>query len=113
MSRLLSLGLSLLLGLGTDGVLHAQAAPDAAGGDHVGRPHGRMGRFSRLDGPPAPAFIRDSLEVRGKELQQYTQRYDSHMATTKALRDSVRSGVQAAHAAYEKGDQSEARSGRE
>src|SRR5215208_3823507 len=113
MSRVLSLGLSLLLGFGTAGVAHAQGAPDTAGGDHAGRPHGHMARFSRLNGPPAPAFMRDSLQVSGKQLQQYTQRYDSHMAATKALRDSVRSSLQTAHAGYEKGDRSEAVSERE
>jgi Spy/CpxP family protein refolding chaperone len=110
MSRALSFGLSLMLGIGTAGVAYAQGASDVAGGDHAGRHHGRMVRL--LDGPPAPAFMRDSLKVSGKELQQYTHRYDTHMAATKALRDSVRSGVRTAHAAYEKGG-SEARSGRE
>jgi len=57
--------------------------------------------------------MRDSLQVSGKELQQYTKLYDSHMAATKPLRDSVRSSVQAARAAYDKGDRSEAQAGRE
>jgi hypothetical protein len=65
-----------------------------------------------LEGPPAPAFMRDSLQVSGKQLQQYTQRYQSHMAATKASRDSVRSSMQAARAAFEKGDRSAARTSR-
>jgi Spy/CpxP family protein refolding chaperone len=69
-----------------------------------------MFRSGSLEGPPAPAIMRDSIEVTGKELQQYTQRYDSHMAATKAVRDSLRSTMQAARAAFEKGDRSEARS---
>jgi Spy/CpxP family protein refolding chaperone len=56
--------------------------------------------------------MRDSIRVSGKELQQYTEQYDSHMAATKPIRDSVRTGMQAVRAAYEKGDREAARAGR-
>src|SRR6187455_505722 len=102
-------GFPLLLGLSA-GVAHAQGSSDP----HAGPPHHHhMQRSSTLDGPPAPAVLRDSIQLSGKALQQYTQRYDSHMASTKASRDSIRAGMQAARDAYEKGDRSEAQSRRE
>ena len=105
-------GLPLLLGLSA-GVAHAQGSADPSG-DHAGPPHHHhMQRSATLDGPPAPAVLRDSIQLSGKALQQYTQRYDSHMASTKASRDSLRASMQAARAAYEKGDRSEAQSRRE
>lgn len=105
-------GLPLLLGLSA-GVAHAQGSSDPSG-DHAGPPHHHhMQRSATLGGPPAPAVLRDSIQLSGKALQQYTQRYDSHMASTKASRDSLRLSMQAARAAYEKGDRSEAQSRRE
>jgi hypothetical protein len=113
-SLVLLLSLPLLLALGTIGSAHAQTRSDSSSkADESGPPHRRMLRFGALEGPPAPVFMRDSLEVTGKELQQYTQRYESHMAATKASRDSVRSSMQAARAAFEKGDRSAARTQRE
>jgi Spy/CpxP family protein refolding chaperone len=106
-------GIALLVGLGTVGTAHAQRSTEPGSGDHAGPSHGRMLRSGRLEGPPAPAFMRDSIRVGGKELQQYTQQYDSHMAATKPIRDSVRAGMQAVRAAYEKGDREAARAGRE
>ncbi|MFL5546936.1 MAG: hypothetical protein ACJ8AQ_05200 [Gemmatimonadales bacterium] len=105
-------GFPLLLGLGA-GAAQAQGSSDPAG-DHGGPPHHHhMQRSAALDGPPAPAILRDSIQLSGKALQQYTQRYESHMASTKASRDSLRASMQAARAAFEKGDRSEARSRRE
>ena len=104
--------LALLIGLGIAGPAHAQRGTDPASGDHVRPSHGRMIRFGRLEGPPAPGIMRDSIRVSGKELQQYTEQYDSHMAATKPIRDSVRAGMQAVRAAYEKGDREAARAGR-
>ena len=105
-------GLPLLLGLSA-GVAQAQGGSDPSG-DHAGPPHHhKMQRSAALDGPPAPAVLRDSIQLSGKALQQYTQRYESHMASTKASRDSLRASMQAARAAFEKGDRSEAQSPRE
>jgi len=95
-------GLPLLLGLSA-GVAQAQGGSDPSG-DHAGPPHHHnMQRSAALDGPPAPAVVRDSIQLSGKALQQYTQRYESHMASTKASRDSLRASMQAARAAFEKG----------
>ena len=105
-------GLTLLLGLSA-GMAQAQGSSDPSG-DHAGPPHHHnMQRSAALDGPPAPAVLRDSIQLSGKALQQYTQRYESHMASTKASRDSLRASMQAARAAFEKGDRSEAQSRRE
>jgi hypothetical protein len=91
----------LLLGVGT-GVAQAQGGSDPAG-DHGRPPHHHMQRSAALDGPPAPAVLRDSIQLSGKGLQQYTQRYESHMSATKASRDSLKAGLQAARSAFEKG----------
>jgi hypothetical protein len=105
-------GVPLLFGLGT-GVAQAQGSSDPTG-DHASPPHHHnMQRSAALDGPPAPAVLRDSIQLSGKALQQYTQRYESHMASTRASRDSLRASMQAARAAFEKGDRSEAESRRE
>jgi Spy/CpxP family protein refolding chaperone len=104
--------LALLVGL-IAAPAHAQRSTDQASGDQVRPSHGRVFRSGRVDGPPSPAFMRDSIRVSGKELQQYTQQYDSHIAATKPIRDSVRASMQAMRAAYEKGDREEARAGRE
>jgi len=72
-----------------------------------------MQRSAALDGPPAPAVLQDSIQLSGKALQQYSQRYESHMAATKSSRDSLRANMMAARAAFEKGDRAEAQSRRE
>jgi hypothetical protein len=101
----------LLLGVGT-GVAQAQGGSDPAG-DHGRPPHHHMQRSAALDGPPAPAVLRDSIQLSGKGLQQYTQRYESHMSATKASRDSLKAGLQAARSAFEKGNRSEVQSRRD
>jgi Spy/CpxP family protein refolding chaperone len=72
-----------------------------------------MFRSSTLEGPPSPGFMRDSIQVSGKQLQQYTQSYDSYTASTKGTRDSLRTSVQAVRAAYQSGDRAQARTRRE
>lgn len=115
--RHLTLGIlvtALLIGLAAAPPAAAQnSQPDSSRAGEVGSPHGRMIRFAAVEGPPAPAFMRDSIQVTGKQLQQYTQRYDSHMRATQPLRDSLRTSMQAARAAFEKGDRSEAHSRRD
>jgi Spy/CpxP family protein refolding chaperone len=110
---ILMLLVPLLLGMGLAGPAGAQTAADTSrGGDHWPE-HRSMHRMGAVDGPPSPTFMRDSIRVTSKELQQYSQRYQTHMAATKTLRDSVRTSLQSMRAAYEKGDRSEARSGRD
>jgi hypothetical protein len=105
--------LPVLLGIVSIKPARAQATADTSkAGDHWG-PHGHMLGRGPMAGPPAPAFMRDSIQVSGKELQQYTQRYNSHMAATKPLRDSVRTSMEAVRAAFEKGDRSDIRSQRD
>jgi Spy/CpxP family protein refolding chaperone len=103
----------LLLGIGLAGTARAQATADSSRGPDQWSEHRHMHRMGAVDGPPSPNFMRDSIQVTGKELQLYSQRYQTHMAATKTLRDSVRTSLQSMRAAYEKGDRSEARSGRD
>jgi hypothetical protein len=106
------IGLPLLLGFGT-GVAQAQGSSNPAG-DHAGPPHHQhTQRSAALDGPPAPAVLQNSIQLSGKALEQYSQRYESHMAVTKVSRDSLRANMQAARAAFEKGDRTEAQSRRD
>jgi hypothetical protein len=106
------IGVPLLFGLGA-GVAQAQGSSDPAA-DRAGPPHHHnMQRSASLDGPLSPAVLQDSIQLSGKALQQYTQRYESYIASTRATRDSLRASMQAAHAAFEKGDRSEAQSRRE
>ena len=105
--------LGILVGLGIAGPAEAQRGTDRAGGAQVPLSHRHMHPSGRVEGPPVPAFMRDSIGVSGKELQQYTEQYDSHMAATKPIRDSVRASMQAVRTAYEKGDRDAAGAARE
>jgi hypothetical protein len=44
--------------------------------------------------------------VTGAPLEQYTRRYDSHMAATKSERDSLRSAMDSLQSAFRSGDRS-------
>jgi hypothetical protein len=110
--RSLMLLVPLLLGIVLTGPAQAQGSDSAGAGDHSG-PHGHMLGHGAMAAPPSPSFMRDSIQVSGKELQQYTQRYNSHMAATKPLRDSLRTSMQSARAAFDKGNRSEASSQRD
>jgi predicted nucleic acid-binding protein len=98
------LGLTLLLGLGMTQVAGAQAAASAV--PSRTQPGQEMHRFGPLEGPPFPAFMKDSLQVTGKALDRYTDRYQRYMAETKALRDSIRTNDEALRNAKQKGDTS-------
>jgi hypothetical protein len=68
---------------------------------------------SRLEGPPAPATLRDSIGLSTEQVERYTQRYSTYMAQTKPARDSLRTTMKEVRAAYESGDRSEARGRRD
>jgi ribosomal protein S20 len=106
----LGLGLALLLGVASSPF--AQSAP--GGGDQGrGGPGGHHRMGSRLEGPPAPATLRDSVGLSAQQVDRYSQRYSAYMAETKPARDSVRTSMKEVRAAFESGDRSEARSRRE
>jgi hypothetical protein len=85
------------------------------GGEHMGRPGGghRMVSRETVDGPASPAIMRDSISLSSNQLQQYSSRYASHMASTRVERDSLRTNLQAMRTAFENGDRSAARARRE
>src|SRR4051812_15281344 len=105
------LGLGLALLLGVAGSPFAQSAPGGQYSEHG--PGGRHRIASRLEGPPAPATLRDSVGLSPAEVQRYTQRYTTYMAQTKPARDSLRTTMKEVRAAYQSGDRSEARGRRE
>jgi hypothetical protein len=57
--------------------------------------------------------MRDSIKVTGAALDQYTKRYDSHIAATKPARDSLRKAVQEMRSSFKSGDRSGGREGRQ
>jgi heavy-metal resistance protein len=99
------LGLSLALLLGVAGSPFAQSGP--GGGDPEGGPGGH--HRTRLEGPPAPATLRDSIGLNPQQVERYTQRYSTYMAETKPARDSLRATMKEIRTAFESGDRSEAR----
>jgi hypothetical protein len=86
------------------------AEPGGGGMRHRGGGH-RMISRQVLEGPPAPAILRDSIGLSGDQLQRYAQRYSNYVAETGPVRDSLRTSLQAMRAAFESGDRSGARSG--
>lgn len=111
---ILSLGIPMILALGFVNSPFAQSTPGGygPGGPGTIRGGGGLGGGDRR-GPASPAIMRDSIGLSGDKLQQYTRRYESHMANTKPARDSLRASVQAVRAAFESGDRSAARAQRD
>jgi hypothetical protein len=66
-----------------------------------------------IEGPLAPAVLQDSAGVRGKELEEYAQRYASLMAATRPARDSLRVTMQTIRTAFDRGDRAAARDQRQ
>jgi hypothetical protein len=62
-----------------------------------------------LEGPPAPAILRDSIGLSGDQLQHYSQQYSNYIAETGPARDSLRTAMQGMRADVQKGDRSAAR----
>jgi hypothetical protein len=96
-------------GYGPDG---GGIRPRGGGGGYMGRHGGgehRMPTTSDLEGPPSPAIMRDSISLNTTQVQQYAKRYADHMASTSVERDSLRTEVQAARAAFQDGDRTAGR----
>ena len=102
-------GLPLLLAIGSPRSSWAQNAPTHQRDSASSGPR----KEHRQMGPVAPAILRDSIGVTGSALQQYTRRYDSHMAATKPARDSLRSAMQEMRSSFKRGDRSAARDRRQ
>jgi hypothetical protein len=116
---LLSVGLSIILVAGLVRSPFAQSGPgnspdpsSQAGqsdrGEHMGPPGHHMAGMEAAEGPASPAILRDTVQLSGDKLQQYTKRYDAYMASTKVARDSLRANLQAIRSAFQSGDRSAA-----
>jgi hypothetical protein len=104
------LGLTLALMVGVAGSPFAQSGPREYGPGHGSGGHHRMSGRQALEGPPAPAILRDSIGVSGAQLDRYAKQYSSYMAQTKPARDSLQTTMKAMRAAYESGERSQAHS---
>lgn len=101
-------GLPVLLSIGSAApALSQTAAPEA------GAAHSEPKRGVHHKGPVAPAVLRDSIGVTGSKLEQYTRRYDAHMAATKPTRDSLRTALQSLRSSSPTEDRSTTRERRQ
>ena len=103
---------------------HAQVPPGGVedggvygggmGGRGMGRHGGMMGGSWRgrmefptqeeIEGPPTPAALRDLVGLDEAGSARYTARYTSHMDTTSAARDSLRTAMRGLRDARDAGD---------
>jgi hypothetical protein len=122
--RLLSVGLPLILVAGLARSPFAQSGPgnsaeprnqpgQSTWGEHLGPPRHHMAGMEAIEGPASPAILRDTIQLSGDKLQQYTKRYDTYMASTQVARDSLRANLQAIRSAFQSGDRSAARDRRD
>jgi len=81
--------------------------------EHMKPQRHRMAATDAVEGPASPAILRDTIQLSGDKLQQYTKRYDAYMASTKVARDSLRANLQAVRSAFQSGDHSAARDRRD
>ena len=81
--------------------------PGGMGGRRMGGPprdRARMPSPEQLEGPPAPAELRQIAELNDNETSRYDERYTKYMADTKPLRDSLRTTMAAMRKAFDDGD---------
>jgi hypothetical protein len=93
--------LPLLLALGSAAPVWSQTAAPEPGAN---RPS--SGKRGGHWGPITPAILRDSIGVTGSNLEQYTQRYNTHMAATKPARDSLKAAREALRSGARDGNRS-------
>lgn len=82
-------------------------------GERNGPPRHRMAALEAVEGPASPAILRDTVQLTGDKLQQYTTRYNAYIASTQVARDSLRANLQAMRSAFQNGDRSAARDRRD
>jgi hypothetical protein len=87
--------------------------PQNGWGGHRGSPRHRIEALDAVEGPASPSILRDTVQLSGAKLDQYTKQYNSYMASTKVTRDSLRSNLQAMRSAFQGGDRSTARDHRD
>jgi hypothetical protein len=104
-----------MFGLVASGFAQGIYGPD---GGWNGRGHGgrigargerRLPSLEQVEGPATPAVLQGLVDLSPDQLKQYTARYDQHIATTKTVRDSLRTTMQAMRAAFEDGNRESAR----
>jgi hypothetical protein len=114
-----TMGLTMALVFGASTASQAQSPKyDSAQGSpgvESNRPRGghRMIAREALQGPPAPAILRDSVGLTGDKPQRYTQRYTAYMKETSPARDSLRNSMRDIRASFQNGDRPLAHSRRE
>jgi phage-related minor tail protein len=69
----------------------------------------RLPSLDQVEGPATPAVLQDLVDLSSDQLQQYTARYNDHIAATKSVRDSLRTTMQTMRAEFEGGDRESAR----
>jgi hypothetical protein len=82
--------------------------PQSGWGEHHGSPRHRMEALEAAVGPASPAVLRDTVQLSGAKLEQYTKQYNAYIASTKVTRDSLRNTLQAMRSAFQGGDRSKA-----
>jgi hypothetical protein len=82
---------------------------EAGGGQMGSRSERRLPSLEQVEGPATPAALKDLVDLKPDQLQEYTARYNEHIAATKAVRDSLRTTMQTMRAEFENGDRESAR----
>jgi hypothetical protein len=119
-----SIGLPMILVAGLARSPFAQSGPGTSTdpgsqpshsgwGERQRPPRHRMAGLEAVEGPGSPAILRDTVQLTGDKLQQYTTRYDAYIRSTKVARDSLRANLQAMRSAFQSGDRSAARDRRD
>jgi hypothetical protein len=106
-----------MFGLVASGFAQGTYGPDG-GWNRGGMGHGgRMGArgerrlpsLEQVEGPATPTVMQGLVDLSPDQLQQYTDRYNQHIAATKSERDSLRTTMQAMRADFEGGNRESAR----
>jgi hypothetical protein len=82
--------------------------PQSGWAEHRGSPRHRMEALEAAVGPASPAILRDTVQLSGAKLDQYTKQYNAYIASTRVMRDSLRNNLQTMRSAFQSGDRSRA-----
>jgi hypothetical protein len=82
--------------------------PQSGWGEHRGSPRHRMEALEAAVGPASPVILRDTVQLSGAKLDQYTKQYNAYIASTKVTRDSLRNNLQTMRSAFQSGNRARA-----